>query len=245
MKKSTKNTVKHFIRYLCLVTALLLLSSCGLRPADKYESHGDKTETTATPTESTTASPAVPADTETDAPETTAMATEHPVGIYFDMERNGNYTRLTEWRAPWYAGKDIAVFDIIPSDDELLVGYPYKELWLEEAEKSWGAATVRHRFELSYTLRDGTEKTLSVSSPTEAEAVGAEGYVEVYIYDDIHQDGDVWYSHLTEADLTESTVFSSIKLTAGANIAEVEKIVLHAYSATSTTPSSVELIRID
>ena len=37
-------------------------------------------------------------------------------------------------------------------------------------------------------------------------------YLYNYLYDDIHQEDGVWYSHIEPEDMKENTIFSSIKL---------------------------------
>ena len=53
--------------------------------------------------------------------------------------------------------------------------------------------------------------------------------MEVYLYDDIHQTPGVRYTHLEDEDMQADTVISSIKLTSGSKIAQVEDIRLTAF----------------
>ena len=61
-------------------------------------------------------------------------------------------------------------------------------------------------------------------------------YVEIYLYDDVHQVPGEWYSHLETSDITEETIATSIKFTAGSKIEEIEKIHLSAYLYTADLP---------
>lgn len=54
-------------------------------------------------------------------------------------------------------------------------------------------------------------------------------YLEIYLYDDIHQTPGAWYTHLEDKDMLESTIISSIKLTSGSKISEVGDITLTAF----------------
>ena len=175
---------------------------------------------------------------------TEAPETEPPlpclIGFYDELSGNGTYTRLSEWNQPWVLGKDIAVFDVIPSIEEELTGYLYKKLWKAESDKISPEALAKPYFLLEYTLKDGTEKSVEIKSYADAEAVIAEGYLEVYLYDDIHQDGG-WYYHLTESTSNEESVISSFKLTAGKSIYSVESIKLIAFMDGSS-PATIEIV---
>ncbi len=201
--------------------SLLLLFSCLLVSCKNAE---NKTEETTFDTDNINI---VVSEVTTSAPET-----EPPlpclIGFYDELTGNGTYTRLSEWNQPWVLGKDIAVFDVIPSSEETLKGNSYKALWTEQSDKISSKEMVKPYFVLEYTLKDGTVKTQEIRSYAEAEAVIDEGYLEVYLYDDIHQDGG-WYYHLTESTTSEDSVISSFKLTAGKQIYSVESVKLTAF----------------
>lgn len=152
------------------------------------------------------------------------------IGFYDDLEENGNYTRLSQWNEPWVKGKDIGVFDIIPSEKATLQGRSYKKLWKQEAEKNFASKLPVPFFELYYLLDDGTEKTVKIADYSDAQGVTDEGYLEVYLYDDIHQEDGAWYYHLTQSTTSEQTVISSFKLTAGADIHKVLEVKLTVYT---------------
>ena len=205
----------------------LILVSCGSNDKKGEETTFDTDNINIVVTEVTTSPP----------------VTEPPlpclIGFYDELTVYGNYTRLSEWHEPWVLGKDIAVFDVIPSSEETLVGANYKKLWTEENNKISPDKLVKPYFLLEYTLKDGTEKSVEIRSYADAETVIAEGYLEVYLYDDIHQDGG-WYYHLTENTSNGDSVISSFKLTAGKEIYSVSSIKLTAYIEGSS-PAVIEI----
>lgn len=166
---------------------------------------------------------------------TEAVTTEYTpplpclVGLYDDLENNGTYTRLYEWNEPWQSGKDIAVFDVIPSVETELYSKSYKHLWKSEAEKLSDDCPVKPYFVLDYLLNDGSVFSVNISSYSDAEDIIKEGYLEIYLYDDINQEDGQWYYHLTKNTTNENTVISSIKITAGKLIDSVKSITLTAY----------------
>ncbi len=213
------NSVKSF----CILTLALFLLLTGCR---KIEGDTITPSPEATETESVTTT-----DISTTAHDTTEPPVPLPclIGFYDDLENNGNYTRLSTWSETWIAGKDIAVFDVIPSSEANLSGSSYKKLWTAEADKLPKEIKAAPYFVLKYTLSDGTKKEVEIKSYVDAEAITNEGYLEVYLYDDIHQEDGVWYYHLTAGTTDENTVISSFKLTAGKEISSVESISLTAF----------------
>ena len=78
------------------------------------------------------------------------------------------------------------------------------------------------KYRIGYFL--SFETTLGVINKTVLKPVDTKdffNYLEIYLYDDYHQNGG-WYSHVTEEEFNENTLLTSIKLTAGL---EVEKII--------------------
>jgi len=223
-----------------LLLLCLLLSSC--RPVEKNIDSYDVNEESLFEENETTASDSEPSEsvTDTDAPET-----ESPlpclIGLYDDLNNDDNYTRLTTWNEPWISGKDIAVFDVIPSTESKLYSPSYKELWKAQSSKISPDALVKPYFELIYTLADDSEKSVMIYSYSDAEAVIDDGYIEIYLYDDVHQPDGAWYSHLVESTTNDDTVISSIKITAGKLIDDVKSIKLFAY-IDGSSGASVDII---
>ncbi len=219
-------------RLLIIITLLsLALTSCSLFRTDFNDC------TVTTEAEKTLKLPDTTMPDETEAETTVKEEIQLPclIGFYDDLQNNGNYTRLEEWNAPWIAGKDIAVFDIIPSNEETLYSASYKRLWNEEAERNFPSQTVKPNFLLRYTLADGTVREISIKNYADAQKVTDEGYLEVYLYDDIHQDNGAWYYHLTADTTNENTVISSFKLTAGTDISCVSSVTLTVFAENSSS----------
>ncbi len=162
--------------------------------------------------------------------ETEADTSPKPVciGMYDEVYSAGTYNRMYSLSSPMPVGVDIAVFDILLSAEETLYGTSYRELWSYAASNVTLYPASKPYITLEYTLSDGTVKKSEIRTPSDAEAVISEGYIEVYLYDDVHQTDGAWYSHLTPADVTEETVISSVKLTAGKLCDSVSSITVSA-----------------
>lgn len=239
--------MKH-ICFALILTFSMALTSCGiLRDSETADMStavstpteaAELTEAAADPeaTEATEAS----ADSEkTEAAEKTEnVQTEQggelpeekaPVGLYDELGEAGTYTLMESLVSPWNAGEDIVVFDLIPSNHTTISGSAsYKELWKHQAAVLGEEGTVKPYVILEYTLTDGSTVSREIRSYAEAEAEVEAAYIEVYLYDDVHQPDGTWYSHLTEYTTNGDTVISSVKLTAGAKIDSVSQISLTA-----------------
>lgn len=207
-----------------LAAAVLLslcLTSCALFRADT-EIADTVGETTVTVPDTDSGHAASGAEN-TAAPDTEATLSA-AIALYDDLEENGVYTRLDTWEVAWEVGVDIAVFDVIPTDaPSLEYAGAYRELWQEAAAGS----DVHPSLLLEYTA-DGRSYSERIDSSEDAQRVTDEGYLEVYLYDDVHQTPGAWYSHLTAADTTADTVITSVKLTGGARVESLESIRLTA-----------------
>lgn len=233
--------MKH-IFFALILTFSMALTSCGiLRDSET----ADMSTAASTPTEAAelTEAAADPEATEAteaskDSAETENVQTEQggelsegkaPVGLYDELGEAGTYTLMESLVSPWNAGEDIVVFDLIPSNHTTISGSAsYKELWKHQAAVLGEEGTVKPYVILEYTLSDGSTVSREIRSYAEAEAEVEAAYIEVYLYDDVHQPDGTWYSHLTEYTTNGDTVISSVKLTAGAKIDSVSEISLTA-----------------
>ena len=223
--------MKH-ICFALILTFSMALTSCGIlrdsEPADKIaaSSEADATELTEASADSETAESTENVQTEQggELPEEKA-----PVGLYDELGEAGTYTLMESLVSTWNAGEDIVVFDLIPSNHTTISGSAsYKELWAHQAAVLGEEGTVKPYVVLEYTLSDGSTVSREIRSYAEAEEEVAAGYIEVYLYDDVHQPDGTWYSHLTEYTTNNDTVISSVKLTAGAKIDSVSEVSLTA-----------------
>ena len=223
--------MKH-ICFALILTLAVTLTSCGIlrdsEPADKIaaSSEADATELTEASADSETAESTENVQTEQggELPEEKA-----PVGLYDELGEAGTYTLMESLVSTWNAGEDIVVFDLIPSNHTTISGSAsYKELWKHQAAVLGEEGTVKPYVILEYTLSDGSTVSREIRSYAEAEEEVAAGYIEVYLYDDVHQPDGTWYSHLTEYTTNNDTVISSVKLTAGAKIDSVSEVSLTA-----------------
>ena len=148
------------------------------------------------------------------------------MGIYIPAE-NGTAARkrVTEFSSNRTAKKDIDCFEILASQQDLLPGYSFKSIWNDAWNSYENAQETKIGLVVSLTLKNGEKITKQILHPDDSQSFFE--YLEVYLYDDIHQTG--WYSHLEDKDMKTETIITSVKLTSGTRIAEVGDIVLTAF----------------
>ena len=188
-------------------------------------------EPTAPPTPLPTKAPTPsPAPT----PTATALPGSFPDVVSFYTPQGKNYSprvRMGDsYTGPWKKGKDIGSFEVIASDEELLDGSFFGDIF-GAAWKRWPNADLcKIGYTLRYTLDDGSEIRYSMLSPKHIEHTE---YIECWLYDDYHREPHKFYSHLKGSSMKSDTLITSIKLTAGKQIARVTDIWLTAFICTS------------
>lgn len=191
-----------------------ILSGCGSQPAPDRVSEA--------PTESVTA--------QSTEPVTQEIATKAPSGVttlsLYVYNRNAGIRELSEgYRSVWEQGKDIVSFEAFATDVDSfsLAGSNFKKEW----ERYWDTFENHEQckigYLISFRLKDGGEIRQTILGPEDV--FGYRNYLECYLYDDVHQIQGNWYSHLLSSQVNEDTVMTSIKLTAGQDIAQVEDTI--------------------
>ena len=205
---------KHVINLLFLCLAVLLFTGCTSAPA------------AVTPSPAPTAS-AVPSPSPSPIPESEKKDIPDVIGFYIKDKAAGVRRLTREYRSDWVSGEDIRCFEVFAAQKETVSGGQFGEVWRPYWNAYRDAAECKIGYSLSFTLKDGTAITKIILKPEDTEEYRS--YIETYLYDDACQQPGVWYSHLEPSDVTEETVCTSIKLTAGAEIGQVEKIRLTAF----------------
>ncbi len=219
-------------KYFALVLALLLLSSCTFRKI------GGEVSETAGESSSVTPPAANTSDTEDTQKITEAVTTEEtvlepvvPVGIYHitycDVGTREDYALQTSFKDTGELGRDLCVFAMFPSLEQTLTGTYFKYIWEDAVEKNPASDGLKVGYFFEYNTPEGryAERILRPADITDTYW----DFVEVYIYDDVNQELNTWYSHLLDSEMREETLITSFKITAGARIGEVTDMKLTAF----------------
>ena len=188
------------------------------------------------PIEEAPASTAEPVHEATEAPtpqptDTPAPGSRPDVVSFYTPKGKSNSARVRMgdvYSAPWKKGKDIGSFEVIASDEALLDGTFFGDIFGAAWKQFPEADLCKIGYTLRYTLYDGTEIHYSMLSPKHIEHTE---YIEVWLYDDYHREPHQFYSHLKS--VKSDTLMTSIKLTAGSKINDVTDIWLTAFVCSS------------
>ncbi|MFR1517902.1 MAG: hypothetical protein ACLSVG_03865 [Clostridia bacterium] len=227
--RKTNKIYKFLIAVSCLFAFSIGLSSCKSDPAGSAAPPtipaGSAGQTSAVPTGGTPAATAPVPTPEPGMPD--------QLGLY--VNENGVRKLIRDSHtADWTAGQDIKCYEAVASREASLTGANFAEIW----NTCWNKYTNTKRVKIGYhvDIRLKTGETISYDVKTPEDTKRNREYVETYLYDDVHQTPGQWYSHLETGDLTEETIATSIKFTAGNKIGEIEKIRLAAYFYTADLP---------
>lgn len=221
-KKRRRRQIRIALLILAAIALIALMIFLIARPG------GDRTEIVqpaAEPTAVLTAEPtAEPTPEITPEPTATPAPAPHvPIHLYAPDD-DGVRHLLTEYVSRWKKGKDIDCFEALASDASTLTGKNFYSI----CKETWGSVpdpyTMKIGYTLRYTLADGSEIAMTIRKPSD---IIHPEYLEAYIYDDVHTSG--FYTHLSDSNIKENTLITSIKLTCGEKIDQVQEIHLGAF----------------
>jgi hypothetical protein len=211
--------MKRIFAVICILLVFVSLSAC--------RSDWQADVTSAPQTESP--SPAAPTAT----PEPTVVPDDgsgpNVIGLYVKDRENG-VRRLVRgsFISSWQEQQDIECFEAFASQSDTVSLGRYQTVWEPYWEVFSDSSSYKVGYELKLIYKSGEEDSRMILGPEDTHQFW--NCVEVYIYDDVNQPEGQWYSHLTEGDMQENTLCSSIKLTPGADIDQVEAMKLTVFT---------------
>lgn len=127
-------------------------------------------------------------------------------------EYNNNcFTKKSEYYSSMEEYKDIAVFSVLYTDQEVINDNKFKELWNNYYSKYDNISDYKLGYEISFEVENGKKFDETILKPLEYSHFSFCEYLYVWLYDDINQTAS-WYSHLEEDEYNDKTIMSSIKL---------------------------------
>lgn len=148
------------------------------------------------------------------------------LGIF---EGNGKYSNKEVIKDVYYApfenGVDIGSFEVFLTDEENISGTSFKDIWNKYYNLYDDISDYKVGYNIKFILSDGTNYESNFLEP---DIFKFTEYFYVYLYDDVHQADNAFYSHLEEME--EDTLLTSIKLYAVGGIDKVENIILTAFT---------------
>lgn len=224
IKMRYRKSVQGFGILLC-VTVMFCCTAC----------KGGQTEVDITPTQDQTRDVIKETETKQEAVTNPEPTTKPVVGVplvslYVRNETTNVRERTEEYGATFVKGKDIVSFEVFATDvPSFSFGGKYFDgAWNQYWESYEGYEQCKIGYIVDFALKDGTRIKKTITHPDDV--FSYRNYLECYLYDDVNQIQGNWYSHLLASQVDENTVMTSIKFTAGQDIAMVgDTITLTAF----------------
>lgn len=210
-----------------LLCAALLLSFAG---CTVHESKDPSTGSSASSSSSSSSSSASSSSSSSSTSSVFVPPVIHPdtVGIYIPAaDGTAARQRVRQFVSKWTAKQDIDCFEILAAEEDYIAGTSFRGIWSDAWNAQDPSPTAKIGFSIILIFKDGSAITKQLLKPGDSTEFFE--YLEIYMYDDIHQTPGVWYTHLEDKDMKEDTIISSIKLTAGSRIGEIADIALTAF----------------
>ena len=136
-------------------------------------------------------------------PPTPAYVDDNPIKVAFYK----NKKIVKEYHAKFKDRTDIAILNIVFSNEENLGNDSFKNIWKNNYNKYENIDDYKIGFEISFTA-NGNEYNNVILDPSTGSKLHP--YLYTFLYDDIHNSGH--YSHVTVDDVKDNTIYSSIKV---------------------------------
>ncbi|MBE6155762.1 MAG: hypothetical protein E7164_03290 [Firmicutes bacterium] len=156
---------------------------------------------------------------------------DNPVilSLYIDNDAGGLDKVGSEYSKLWQLKKDIVVFGSVFSEEDVIKPDYFQNIWKSNASKYTDYQKYKTGWHISFDLLDGTQIDRTILCPSDVSDFY--DYLEIYLYDSANVPIGVWYSHLTMDDMTENTILTSMKLTAGSKFHEIDgKIIVSVFT---------------
>lgn len=136
------------------------------------------------------------------------------ISLYYN---NGHVRqRIKEiYRDNWNEDVELISLGTFYTDVDNIPKALFRTNWLTYYNKYDKAGNFKIGYEVDIELSTGENIKRTILRPSDLE--GLYGYVQIYLYDDIHQLPNSWYSHVEDNQFTDTTILSSVKLVASSN----------------------------
>lgn len=142
---------------------------------------------------------------------------DNPIELGLYLNQNGSRTLISTYDSDLTLYTDIVSLEVYYTTEETLISGSQKNVWQEYYQKYTEVDAYKIGYHIQFKTND-LEVDKTILSPSDVESFF--DYIQIYLYDDIHQDSN-WYDHISQDEVTEETRFTSIKLTTSTKIAEI------------------------
>lgn len=152
---------------------------------------------------------------------------DNPITLGLYLKKDNSRTLITSYDSPLIQYQDIVSLEVYYTKDQTLSSQNQKNLWHQYYQNYQNIDTYKIGYHISFKIG---ERKVSKNILTPNDVLEFFDYIQIYLYDDIHQESS-WYDHISEEEVQKDTIFTSIKLTASTKIAEITSpITLKAFT---------------
>ena len=130
-----------------------------------------------------------------------------------------NKKLTSEYKSNWLKLKDICSLEVYFTTVNEISISKQKEAWNYYYNTYQKIDKYKVGYNVSF-IAEGKKINKTILKPSDVNDFAY--YVQIYLYDDINQVDNTYYSHLTDDNYNDNSILSSIKITAGSGIEYVE-----------------------
>ena len=151
------------------------------------------------------------------------------LGIYMYYNSYTNRKKINEYSTNWSLNVDLCSLEIFYTNEDSIPSNNIKNLWMTYKDKYNNIDDYKIGYNLEFDTKNEGHINKNILNPSDAWDVY--NYLQVYLYDDVHQSDGAWYSHVTEEEYNDSSILTSIKLTGSTIVDEITSdITLTAFT---------------
>lgn len=133
------------------------------------------------------------------------------LGLYKYVNSNTNRELYTDYSTVYGADTDIGSYEVFFTNEDSISGNTFQKLWMEYYNKYKNIDQYKIGYNVAFKTTDGKSFDQTILKPDDGNLFYE--YLQIYLYDDVHQTPGQWYSHVESDQVKADTIFSSIKLT--------------------------------
>ena len=155
---------------------------------------------------------------------------DNPIKVGLYIYTNNRRLLAHTYESYWNLYTDVNGFTAYFSNEEEISNGRLQNVWKSLYQNYSNIDNYKIGYHLEFDTIDGhvSKKILKPSDGNEIY-----DYIQIYLYDDIHQDS-AWYSHITDAEITNSTILTTLKVTMSTKMNQITsdiKLTVFTYNS--------------
>ena len=142
---------------------------------------------------------------------------DNPIKVGLYVYSNGRRFLADVYESAWPIYTDINGFTAYFSNEKEISNQRLQTVWKSLYDSYTDISDYKIGYHVKFSTTEG-DKEQTILKPSDG--ISVYEYIQVYLYDDIHQTGS-WYSHIEDNAMKEDTILTTIKLTTSTKIANV------------------------